>query len=294
MLAALVIVFREVLEAGLIVGVILAAARGVSGRAGAVALGTLAGIAGAVVVAVFAAGISQAFDGRGLELFSAAVLLLAVVMLTWHVVWMADHARELTQRLRTLGQSVGTGTQSVVVLGVAAAAAVMREGSEAVLFISGIALQNTDTAAGLALGSAAGLALGAALSLAIYLGLSTIPLRWFFAATGALVTMLAAGLAAEAVHQLSNAGLVAPAFDTTLWDSSWLLADDSFVGRLLHVLLGYRDQPTALEAAAYVATIAAIVLLSRHQHALAQAASARKSGQHADASLDAGAERIST
>ena len=292
MLAALVIVFREVLEAGLIVGVILAAARGVSGRAAAVALGTLAGIAGAVVVAVFAAGISQAFDGRGLELFSAAVLLLAVVMLTWHVVWMADHARELTQRLRVLGQSVGTGTQSVVVLGVAAAAAVMREGSEAVLFISGIALQNTDTAAGLALGSAAGLALGAALSLAIYLGLSTIPLRWFFAATGALVTMLAAGLAAEAVHQLSNAGLVSPAFDTTLWDSSWLLADDSFVGRLLHVLLGYRDQPTALEAAAYVATIAAIVLLSRYQHASAQAASARKLGQRAGASLDA--ERIST
>ena len=82
MLAALVIVFREVLEAGLIVGVVLAASRGVSGRGRAVALGILAGAAGSLVVAAFAAEISAAFDGRGQELFTAAVLALAVVMLT--------------------------------------------------------------------------------------------------------------------------------------------------------------------------------------------------------------------
>ncbi len=135
MLAALVIVFREVLEAGLIVGVVLAASRGVAGRGRAVALGIAAGVAGSVVVAAFATRISAAFDGRGLELFTAAVLLLAVVMLTWHVVWMADHARDLTRELRELGQDVGTGRQSVAVLGVATATAVMREGSEVVLFL---------------------------------------------------------------------------------------------------------------------------------------------------------------
>jgi len=280
MLAALVILFREVLEAGLIVGVILAAARGVPGCARAVGLGVLAGIAGSMLVAAFAAEISSAFDGRGLELFTAAVLLLAVVMLTWHVVWMADHARELTAHLRDLSRSVEGGAQSVVVLGVATATAVMREGSEAVLFMSSIILQNADTAANLALGSAGGLALGAAVSVAVYIGLSTIPLRWFFAATGALVTMLAGGLAAEAVHQLSNAGLVPTSIDVTLWDTSWLLSDDSFVGRLLRVLLGYRDRPTVPEAIAYAATIAGILLLSRHrklQKLAAHAVSARSS-----------------
>ena len=80
MLAALIIVFREVLEAGLIVGVVLA------------------GLAGSVVVALFAAEISQAFAGRGQEIFNASVLFLAVIMLTWHVVWMANHAREMTAR----------------------------------------------------------------------------------------------------------------------------------------------------------------------------------------------------
>ena len=110
MLAALVIVFREVLEAGLIVGVVLAASRGVPGRGRAVALGVLTGVPARSIVAVFAAHISDAFDGRGQELFTAGVLLLAVVMLAWHVVWMAEHAREMTARLRQLGVQVAAGT----------------------------------------------------------------------------------------------------------------------------------------------------------------------------------------
>lgn len=263
MLAALIIVFREVLEAGLIVGVVLAASRGISGRSRAVALGVLAGIAGSVLVAAFAAQISAAFEGRGLELFTAAVLLLAVVMLTWHVVWMADHARALTAQLRDLGAAVDAGARSVVVLGITTATAVMREGSEIVLFLSSIVLQNVDTAAGLALGSAGGLALGATVSAVIYLGLSAIPLRRVFTTTGVLITLLAAGLAAEAVLQISNAGLVPAAFDATLWDSSWLLSERGWPGRVLHVLVGYRDRPTLIEAVAYAMTVAAILLLSR-------------------------------
>lgn len=263
MLAALVIVFREVLEAGLIIGVVLAASRGVAGRAGAVAAGVLAGIAGSLVVAAFAAEISSAFDGRGQELFTAAVLALAVVMLTWHVVWMADHARELTRQLRELGAEVEAGARSVAVLGIATATAVMREGSEVVLFLSGIAMQGSDAVA-IAAGSAGGLALGAAASAVVYLGLSAIPLRRVFSVTGLMVTLLAAGLAAEAVHQIANAGLVPPALDVTVWNTSWLLSSDSLVGRVLHVLIGYRDRPTLAELAAYVTTLAAILALSRH------------------------------
>jgi high-affinity iron transporter len=267
MLAALVIVFREVLEAGLIVGVVLAASRGVAGRRRAVALGIAAGVAGSIVVAAFATRISAAFDGRGLELFTAAVLTLAVVMLTWHVVWMADHARDLTRELRKLGQDVGTGRQSVAVLGVATATAVMREGSEVVLFLSGIALQHSDGVGSLALGSAGGLALGAVASAILYFGLAAIPLRAVFSTTGVLVTLLAAGLAAEAVHQLSNAGLTAAWLDAQLWDSSWLLSEQSLAGRVLHVLIGYRDRPTLGEGLAYVATVCSIFLLSKLQAA---------------------------
>ena len=261
MLAALIIVFREVLEAGLIIGVVLAASRGVPGRGRAVALGVLAGLAGSVVVALFAAEISEAFSGRGQEIFNAAVLLLAVVMLTWHVVWMASHAREMTARLKELGHAVAAGSQSVVVLGVAVASAVLREGSEVVLFLTGILMQGASNAAALAVGSAGGLALGAAVSAVVYTGLMVVPLRRVFTVTGGLVTLLAAGLAAEAVRQLSNAGLVS-VLDGTLWNSSAVLSEDSWPGRVLHVLVGYMDRPTAIEVLTYVATIATIYLLA--------------------------------
>ncbi|HVZ05893.1 FTR1 family iron permease [Hyphomicrobium sp.] len=276
MLAALVIVFREVLEAGLIVGVVLAASRGVQGRNGAVALGVLAGVVGATVVALFAARISDAFDGRGQELFIAGILLFAVLMLAWHVVWMAEHAREMTLELRRLGSEVAAGKQSLFALGAAVAIAVMREGSEVVLFMMGIVMQGKDTAAELLIGSGIGLLLGAAVSLVLYLGLAAIPLKRMFSVTGVLVTLLAAGLAASAVQQLSNAGLL-NILDTKVWDTSWLLSQDSWPGRVLHVLIGYMDRPTGMQLIAYAITACTIFAMaySRRAPAVSKQSSAR-------------------
>jgi high-affinity iron transporter len=261
MLAALILVFREVLEAGLIVGVVLAASRGVHGRTMAVALGVLAGIVGSIIVAIFAARISDAFDGRGQEIFVAAILLFAVVMLAWHVAWMAHHAREMTQHLRQLGGDVTAGRQSLFALGAAVAIAVMREGSEVVLFMTGIVMQGKDTAGELLIGSGVGLLAGAAVSMVLYFGLAAIPLRQMFSVTGVLVTLLAAGLAAGAVKQLSNAGLL-NVFDTTVWDTSSILSEDSWPGRVLNILIGYMDRPTGMQLIAYVLTAVTIFSLS--------------------------------
>ena len=71
MLGALVIVFREVLEAGLIVGIVMAATRGVDGRGRWISIGIGTGVVGAAIVAAFAGVISQAFEGSGQELFNA-------------------------------------------------------------------------------------------------------------------------------------------------------------------------------------------------------------------------------
>lgn len=260
MLAALVLVFREVLEAGLIIGVVLAASRGVIGRGGAVSLGVLAGITGSAVVAFFAANISNAFDGRGHEIFIAAILLFAVVMLAWHVVWMAQHAREMTQQLRQLGNDVTAGRRSLFALGAAVAIAVMREGSEVVLFMTGIVMGGTETVGQLLLGSVIGLALGAAVSMVLYFGLAAIPLKRMFSVTGVLVTLLAAGLAASAVAQLSNAGLI-NVLDTPVWDTSWLLSENSWPGQILHILIGYMAKPTGMQLIAYGITAGTIFLL---------------------------------
>src|SRR4030081_1367715 len=118
MLAALIIVFREVFEAGLIIGIVLAVTRTVSGRNRWIGGGVLAGVLAACVVAVFAGAISQLFAGMGQELFNAAILGLAVVMLTWHNVWMARHGSELARELRSAGQAVAEGSKPLLALAV--------------------------------------------------------------------------------------------------------------------------------------------------------------------------------
>jgi high-affinity iron transporter len=262
MLSALLIVFREVIEAGLIVGIVLAATQGVPRRNAAVLMGVLAGVLGACLVAAFAGGLASLFQGSGQELFNASILILAVMMLTWHNVWMASHGREMARELKAAGHEVVTGKRTLAALGVVVGVAVLREGSEVVLFLYGIAAQGGVSNAGLLAGGALGLAAGAAVSALMYLGLLTIPAGRLFQVTSGLITLLAAGMAAQAVLFLQNGGYI-NAWTTTVWDSSWLLKEDSIPGRLLHTLVGYVQAPDGAQIAAYLVTIAGILLLMR-------------------------------
>src|SRR6516165_2972961 len=106
MFGALIIVFREVIEAGLIIGIVLAATRGIGGRGHWVAAGVLLGTLGAGIVALFAEAIASAFEGSGQELLNASVLGAAVVMLMWHTVWMARHGREMAVQMAAVGAAV--------------------------------------------------------------------------------------------------------------------------------------------------------------------------------------------
>jgi high-affinity iron transporter len=262
MLSALLIVFREVIEAGLIVGIVLAATKGVPRRDFAVLMGVLAGVLGACLVAAFAGGLASLFQGSGQELFNASILILAVMMLTWHNVWMASHGREMARELKAAGHEVVTGKRTLAALGVVVGVAVLREGSEVVLFLYGIAAQGGVSNAGLLAGGALGLAAGAAVSALMYLGLLTIPAGRLFQVTSGLITLLAAGMAGQAVLFLQNGGYI-NAWSGTVWDTSWLLKEDSIPGRLLHTLVGYVQAPDGAQVAAYLATIAGILLLMR-------------------------------
>jgi high-affinity iron transporter len=262
MLSALLIVFREVIEAGLIVGIVLAATKGVPRRDFAVSMGVLAGVLGACLVAAFAGGLASLFQGSGQELFTASILILAVMMLTWHNVWMASHGREMARELKAAGHEVVTGKRTLAALGVVVGVAVLREGSEVVLFLYGIAAQGGVSNAGLLAGGALGLAAGAAVSALMYLGLLTIPAGRLFQVTSGLITLLAAGMAGQAVLFLQNGGYI-NAWTGTVWDTSWLLKEDSIPGRLLHTLVGYVQAPDGAQVAAYLATIAGILLLMR-------------------------------
>jgi len=263
MLPTAIIVLREVLEASLIVGIVLAASRGAPGRGRWVAGGIAGGVLGALAVAAGAGEIASAAAGMGQELFDAAILFAAVGMLGWHNIWMSRHGREIAAEAVKLGTDVRSGERPLWALAIVVGIAVLREGSEIVLFLYGIALAGgSGGPAAMAVGGALGLAGGVAAGTAIYLGLISIPLRHLFAVTSWLVLLLAAGMASQGAAFLMQAELV-PSLGANLWDTSFLLSEQSIVGKIMHTLIGYSAQPAGIQVVFYLATLVIIGGLMR-------------------------------
>ncbi|MBI3553132.1 MAG: FTR1 family protein [Elusimicrobia bacterium] len=261
MIASALIVFREALEAALVIGIVLGATRGLKGRKTAVAWGVGSGIMGALVVAALMGRIAQAASGTGQALFEAAVLFTAVAMLGWHSVWMSRHGKRLAQDLKNLGSDVTKGLRPATALYAAAALAVLREGSEIVLFLYGLAASGAGAGA-LCLGGLIGLSAGAAAGGLLYLGLVRIPVRLFFRVTGWMIVLLAAGMASQAAAFLNQADLL-PSIKDSLWDTSRLLSAQSVLGTLLKTLVGYTPSPSGLQMLFYAGTIALIASLTK-------------------------------
>lgn len=257
MLATAVIVFREVLEASIIIGILAAATHSISGSRRWLVAGLIAGLAGAGLVAGFANFIGSLANGVGQELFNAIVLGIAVLMLAWHNIWMASHGAALAANAKSVGSNIRDGLSECSILLVIVGLAVLREGSETVLFLYGIAAADNSSQTSMLAGGIAGLLAGAAVGFLIYAGLLRIPLRWFFTATGILVLLLAAGMASQAAHFLVQADLI-PSLVTPLWNTSGVLPDDSIPGKLLHSLVGYDSRPDGMQLVFYLAALISI------------------------------------
>lgn len=258
MFSSLIIVFREVLEAALVIGIVCAATRGVRYRGATVMAGILVGILGAAVVAWFADSLADLADGMGHELFNATVLIVVVFMLAWHTIWMSHHGAQMTRQATQTGESVKQGAEPLTVLFILVGLAVLREGAEVVLFLYGIAASGS-TADMMALGSGLGLLLGLLAGFAIYAGLIRIPIRHLFTVTTFMLVLLAAGMAGQASRYLIQADYL-PALGYDIWDSSWLIANGSITGEILRTLIGYDARPAGLQLLFYVATLGFILL----------------------------------
>ena len=111
-------------------------------------------------------------------------------------------------------------------------------------------------------GGMLGLAARSVVSALMYFGLLTIPAGRLFQVTSGLITLLAAGMAAQAVLFLQNGGWL-EYFTMTVWDTSWLVKEDSITGWLLHTLVAYSEAPNVAQLIAYGATILVILVLMR-------------------------------
>jgi high-affinity iron transporter len=256
MFATAVIVFREVLEAALIIGIVAAATHDIPHSRRWLFGGLAAGLAGAGIVAAFTDVIGAFASGFGQEYFNAVVLGIAVLMLAWHNIWMSSHGAALAAHARSVGGDIREGRSECSVLLLIVGLAVLREGSETVLFLYGIAAGSGGKTSMMA-GGVAGMSLGIAAGYALYAGLLRVPLRWFFSATGILVLLLAAGMASQAAGLLIQADVL-PSLASPLWDTSAILPESGVAGLLLHSLIGYDARPAGMQLVFYIVTLTTI------------------------------------
>lgn len=255
-----IVVFREALEVALVAALLLAATRGIPGRGLWFLAGLAGGAAGAGIVALFAEAITAALAGRGQDLFNAAVLSITVVMVAWTIAWMRKHGATLAKEAAATGARIRSGQAPLYLLAVTVGVAVLRDGSELVVFLSALSLSGQMTLPGIVGGFLAGGVAGTVIGALIYYGVLRAGIRSVFQLAAVLLALLGAGLAAQAAGFLVGAGWLPPLVDP-LWDTSPLLSDESAMGQVAHALFGYISQPSAVQVLIYALVLAGICWL---------------------------------
>jgi len=251
MLPTFIIGLREGLEAALIVGIIAAflIQRGERKALRPMWYGVGLAVALCTGVALALEALDQSLPHKQQEGLATILALLAVAGVTYMVVWMKRHSRELKGSLEASAENALVLGSAWALIGMAFFA-VLREGLETAVFLLAV-FGNSDEPAVTGTGAVLGVGLAVALGYAIYKGGVRINLSRFFRFTGFVLVLVAAGLLASAVHTGHEAGWI-DVLQAQAFDLRWLVAPGSVRAALLTGMLGLQPVPTLGETLAWL------------------------------------------
>tara|TARA_B100000315_G_C14591377_1_gene596040 strand:- start:2007 stop:2828 length:822 start_codon:yes stop_codon:yes gene_type:complete len=266
-MAEFLITFREVLEAVLIIGILYSFLnksdqnrlipfiwRGVWS---AVALSTVC----SVVFQLVAGG----FSGRAEEIFEGVVMILAAVILSTMIVWMARNksvAQDLQVKAQKIIDGEKKGGMGIFLLSFLA---VFREGAEIILFLYGIAIKQGGLSFVM---SIMGGTIAASIGYLIFVQSKKVPLKTFFNISSIVLIFIAGGLIAHGIHEFEEAGLIP--YHGAVWDLNPMVHTDGsfpplhekgYIGSIAKGLFGWNGNPSKTEVFAWTFSIGFIGLL---------------------------------
>lgn len=273
MLGTFIITWRETIEAALIVGILLTYLKkiGQSKQFRFVYWGAFWAVLASLVFAGLSDFLSVFLRDIGQDIFEAAILFLATVVLTHMVVWMHHNAREIKGELQQQAE-LAISKNRLWALATLAFVGVFREGVETVLFLWGLFLQGGrfESIAPPVMGGLLGIGLGISMTWLFFKGFGHLDLRPFFRVSGIILIFMAAGMLSSGIGKLVTAGLVPPLIEP-IWNTSWFLSERSFIGSLMAGIFGYRSSPSLVQAIFYLLYFPiTMIWLRRQSHDLAQ------------------------
>lgn len=257
-----IVIFREFLEIAILLSLFSAASRGIKDFKIYLTAGILIGCFGASLIAFFADQISNSLEGSGDEIFDASIILLTVAMLCSTLIWMKSYSTKLKTKINSLSGDIDTSLISKVLFVSLISTTIFREGSEIVLILRSMSTLNQNEASVYMNGLAVGATLGILCGLGLYQGMFRFATKYIFAISSFFMTFIAAGLSAEAAKILSSVGVI-NIYQNRLWDTSWIISDESISGRFLKIVIGYSARPIGIEVIFYTSTIMIIIILGK-------------------------------
>lgn len=257
MLQSFIIVFREVFEMVIVVSLLMAATKGLPKSKLWIFSGV--GVGAALSLGLGAMALNNTWLAQILKsgITNSIILLLAATLIAWTVIWMKTHGKQLSSTLKQQAQAVKDAQRPLSSLALVAGMAVFREGAETVIFLMGLVGQDASSL-DLLQGGVMGVFGASICGVAMYYGLVRINIKKLFDVCAVLMSLLAAGMAANAAAKLVTLHLL-PAIILQVWDSSSLLDDHSnYIGRFLHVLIGYTNHPNLMQVIFYITTLVMI------------------------------------
>jgi high-affinity iron transporter len=260
--------FREALEAGLVIGIILGYLTKTDQKRHNIIVytGLVSGIAASVVGAVLFSILAGGFTGTSEQIFEGSTMIIGAVLLTTMIIWMMRQ-RHIASKLERkvsleLKETHRIGLFLLVFF------AVLREGIEAVIFLSAASYVSADNSL---IGALLGVIVAIVVVYLMVVGSRRIEIKRFFTVTSVLLILFAAGLVSQGMHELQEAGVL-PTFVDHVWninpplnpDGSYpLLHENGYVGSIFKSLFGYSGAPSDFQVLSYVAYLILVYLMLR-------------------------------
>jgi high-affinity iron transporter len=247
------VVFRECLEISMLLAIICAATKSIQNSVVYITAGIMSGIIAAALLAFFITKLTFSFSGFGEELVDVGIILLTVVIIGVTAIWVNKYASNIRHKMSDLSNKIERGSASKIILTSVVATTILREVTEMILYMHGLAVSSEFSPTDYILGFGSGIVMGIAVAVGIYYGLSKMALKYLFSVSFKLLVLVAASLAAEAAGILTSIGYLNVG-NEPLWNSSWLISDSSLIGQVLKMLVGYNAQPNAMQIIFFVIT----------------------------------------